>query len=139
MKFIDDNFRKCIGKNGTLYTKGYTNISDLKILQSIEANQFPKISGQFAFVYISNQGSWTAAVDHFCTTNLFYTNDMISTNFYKLSKHTNKTLNTFIQDQLDILQNHTVGDQTIYKEINRIEPEHYVENGKQNRSIQQTR
>ena len=130
MKFLNNNpnrkFRLLEGKDCFLYIYGYTNMHDQEILKQLMQDKFPTtIRGQFAFVFLT-QHDWIACVDHLATTNLFYTQDQISPDYFDLK---GRTPNKNIQEQLDILKTHTVGPETLYKEIKRVEPETYVKNG----------
>ena len=130
MKFLNNNlnrkFRLLEGKDCFLYIYGYTNMNDQEILKQLMQDKFPSsIRGQFAFVFLTEH-DWIACVDHLATTNLFYTQDQISPDYFDLK---GRTPNKNIQEQLVILKIHTVGSETLYKEIKRTEPETYVKNG----------
>ena len=134
MKFSNSNPKRLFktkSRIGNLYYYGYTNTSWDYICKKLDEGDFPnKLKGQFAFVYINGK-DWIACVDHLCTTQLFYTKDEIDCNFDNIVSVTkNLHKNTNIRKQLEILKSHTVGPETPYKEILRIEAETYVKNGK---------
>ena len=132
MKFINTNkcrsFREL---NNRLWIYGYTNYSDEFILAQLDTGTFPKdIKGQFAFVYITPT-KWIAVTDHLCTTQLFYSNEHISPSIKDVedsTKHLHE--DPMCKSQLAILREYTVGDVTPWKEIKRIDYQHYVEDGK---------
>lgn len=133
MYFLNSNpnrLFKTKSRLGQLYYYGYTNTSWDYICKILDQGDFPKnLKGQFAFVYINGK-NWIACVDHLCTTQLFYTKDKIDCNFDNIVAVTkNLHQNTDNLKQLEILKSHTVGPETPYKEILRIEPETYVKNG----------
>lgn len=133
MNFLNSNpnrLFKTKKRIGTLYYYGYTNTSWDYICKTLDTGNFPtNLKGQFAFVYIGKK-DWIACVDHLCTTQIFYTNDKIDSNFNNLVSATfDLHQNTDNLKQLEILKSHTVGPETPYKEILRIEPETYVKNG----------
>lgn len=134
MKFLNSNPARrftAIKKTGTLYYYGYTNTDWHKICKILDRGNFPtSLKGQFAFVYI-NGNNWIACVDHLCSTQLFYNDDYIDSNFSKIVEETDD----LAEDpdcvmQLKILKAHTVGPDTVYKKIKRVEPETYVKNNR---------
>jgi len=134
MEFVNSNdnlyFRKLQKNENKFYIHGYTNIDDSIIFESLCNNKFPEhIRGQFAFVFLSND-EWIACVDHFCTTNLFYTTEVISPNITDCAT-TACTINKSIKEQLYITRSFSVGEETIYNGISQLQPEHYIKNNKQ--------
>ena len=127
MEFVNSNdnlyFRKLQKNENKFYIHGYTNIDDSIIFESLCNNKFPEhIRGQFAFVFLSND-EWIACVDHFCTTNLFYTTEVISPNITDCAT-TACTINKSIKEQLYITRSFSVGEETIYNGISQLQPEH---------------
>jgi hypothetical protein len=135
VKFINTNtnkkFREVTIGNNTLYVYGYINYIDNDLFTKLDKGIVPiNLKGQFAFVYITPT-KWIAVVDHLCTTQLFYSNNHISPNLKDVKDNT-KYLNEdqMCKSQLAILKEYTVGDVTPWKEIKRIDYQHYVEDGK---------
>jgi hypothetical protein len=132
VEFINSNsyrkFRFLEKNENKFYIHGYTNLDDVAIFESLCYNKFPEnIRGQFAFVFLSND-KWIACVDHFCTTNLFYTNKIISPTFSDCIESISPSINQSTIEQLQITQSFSVGEGTIYNEISQVQPEHYVIN-----------
>tara|TARA_B100000686_G_scaffold336699_1_gene406899 strand:+ start:485 stop:1822 length:1338 start_codon:yes stop_codon:yes gene_type:complete len=132
MEFVNSNnnlyFRKLQKNENKFFIHGYTNLDDVAIFESLCYNKFPEnIKGQFAFVFLSND-KWIACVDHFCTTNLFYTNEIISPIFSDCVKSISCSINQSTLEQLKITRSYSVGEGTIYNEISQVQPEHYVIN-----------
>lgn len=133
MEFLNSNpnrkFRLIKNNDFKLYVYGYLNISDAKLFDILCTNNFPKIvKGQFAFVFLAKE-YWIGCVDHLCTTNLYYTDNIISPLFDTIVKNTQKlTQCNIFEEQLKLFHDWTVGPFTKYHEIKRIEHEHYVKN-----------
>lgn len=137
MKFYNPNPYLSFRKRNNLYITGYCNYTDVQLEKKLASGEIPQdIRGTFAYVYINPKlygHKWIACVDHFSSISLYYTKDTICPDFHELAKKTDKTRNEFIAAQLDIMRDRTVGPQTIYKEIRRVEAEHYCVNGVQRR------
>jgi hypothetical protein len=136
MIFINNNknkiFREYKANDATLYIHGYTNYSDESLLIKLKDNKVPKdLKGQFGIVFISSK-HWIGVVDHLCTTQLFYSKDHISPSLKDVKDNT-KYLNedSMCKSQLKILREFTVGDVTPWKEIKRIDFQHYAKDNKQ--------
>jgi len=135
VEFINSNekqqFRLIEKGDAKLYIYGYTNLDDKCILSTLIKKKFPeKIRGQFAFVYI-NGDDWIGCVDHYCSTNLYYNDKVISPLYRSVMEITpRKTIDRIFQQQMEILKTHTVGPFTKYNEIKSIEAEHYVKGDK---------
>jgi len=136
MKFINTNtnkkFREVAIGNSTLYVHGYINYTDNDLFTKLDKGIVPiDLKGQFGIIFISND-FWLGIADHLCTTQLFYSKDHISPNLKDVKDNT-KFLHkdSLCESQLDILRIHTVGDVTPWKEIKRIDFQHYVKNGTQ--------
>jgi len=104
MKFLNNGIRKFV-KKGNYYTYGY--------------------DGQSASVFMKD-GRWSATVDHFATTQLFYSDNFISPSFKEIvdaekELGTKLTTDRITTGQLKYLKRHTVGPGTIYNQIKRVE------------------
>ena len=104
MKFLNNGIRKFV-KKGNYYTYGY--------------------DGQSASVFMKD-GRWSATVDHFATTQLFYSDNFISPSFKEIvdaekELGTKLTTDWITTGQLKYLKRHTVGPGTIYNQIKRVE------------------
>jgi len=71
-------------------------------------------------------GRWSATVDHFATTQLFYSDNFISPSFKEIvdaekELGTKLTTDRITTGQLKYLKRHTVGPGTIYNQIKRVE------------------
>jgi len=117
-----------------LWIYGYSNYSHEDLYNKLENRDPPKdIRGQFAYVYIDND-YWIGCVDHYATTNLYYTKNKISDNLRDLIKDTDQLTDCKLwHEQKNIIKQFTVGELTRYNEIEQIMPEHYCINTKQSR------
>ena len=133
MKFFNPNPNQRWRKRNNLWVTGHCNYTDATLEGILRQGKIPEnIRGQFAYVYTTRDW-WVACVDHFSSISLYYTKDMICPNFYELSTRVSNTENENIIQQLEIMKDRTVGPETIYKEITRVEAEHYVVNGRASR------
>ena len=137
MKFININnknkiFREVVLNDDILYIQGSINYSDIAIISKLKSGKVPNdLKGSFALVFISPK-HWIGVVDHLCTTQLFYSAHHISPSLKDVKDNT-KFLHEdpLCENQLKILKEHTVGDVTPWKEIKRIDFQHYAINGTQ--------
>ena len=138
MKFLDTTeFTKYEHPLGILYFKGYiANITIEYLMDELAKQKYPKIEGCFAFYWEEKfNPNWCACVDHFCTIPIFYTKKALSTYYWKLKKCTKLTNNEFNRKQMEFLGWFTVGSETFYNEILRVEPGNYLINNKQKKHI----
>ena len=64
---------------------------------------------------------------HYCSTNLYYNDNVISPLYRSVMEMTpRKTIDRIFEQQMKILKTHTVGPFTKYNEIKSVEAEHYV-------------
>lgn len=131
MIFLNNNPHRKFRKIKNLFVYGYSNYTDSKLCSLLENKNPPHdIRGQFAYVYIE-KNYVVACVDHFATTNLFYTDELITPDFHDAAEYSSMQINQLVVDQLKILKNHTVGEDTIYCDIKRVQHEHMLINNKQ--------
>jgi hypothetical protein len=137
-EILNVNEYTCFSSNtSTLYLKGKTNLTQHQILSSLENNIFPEnLRGNFSLIWLDKFQNYCFAVDHFSSFPLFYTENKVSQYFYDISRAEEKlTENSFFKKMRSLLMGMTVGQSTAYKEISRVEPGHYVMNGKSKRFI----
>jgi asparagine synthetase B (glutamine-hydrolysing) len=95
------------------------------------------LRGEFALVWISSCMNTTiAAVDHVCNFPLFYSDSYISNVFSALRRRLDlRAPNERIEHQLHLLGGHSLGEETTDLKIKRLQPGHYLHNGKQIRYL----
>lgn len=115
------------GLDAELLYKGQFDRPIEQVFDVLQSGKFPdQLRGNFAF-YFKNADRVVLAVDHLPTTNIFWTDDWACHIFADLIPKTNKELNWLIIHQMRLCWGGSVGDQTTYKNIKRLEPGKYLE------------
>lgn len=127
-----NEYESYCSNNSILYIKGKINLSADEIIISLENGKFPEnLRGNFSLIWLDNLQNYCFAVDHFCSFPLFFTKDKVSQYFYDISiSEKNLSENSFFISMRKVLGGMTIGNSTTYREIQRVEPGHYVMNGK---------
>ena len=118
----------------TLLYKGNVNMKLTDLCTTLDNEVFPlNIRGNFSFVFLSDKKNVIfAAVDHFATYPLFYSDTFISQYFNDIKNALSSySTNIFITDTIKYFGGYSVGPETSITEINRLQPGHYLHNGVQ--------
>jgi len=115
----------------TLLYKGKINMTLIDLCTTLDNDIFPTgVRGNFSFVFLSNKGNVLfAAVDHFATYPLFYSDNFISQYFNDIKNALGSySTNIFITTTINYFGGYSVGPETSINEINRLQPGYYLHN-----------
>jgi hypothetical protein len=134
--YPNKNFTKYELFNGILWLAGSCNYAPGKLNHIFSDHIIPKdIRGQFAMVWEGKDGWWMAQVDHLCTYPLWYSDN--GNEVYSLWKDVTNNyseIDTMFYAQRDILNGQmTVGTSCGRCGVQRIQPDHFVDKGTQDR------
>lgn len=114
-------------ERGDLFTWGTANLTWDKVALSLSSGKFPsEIRGEFAFVWQSPSQLF-AAVDHLCSTPLFYTQNHIGNVFHDVSRtlsHPRHSLK--VKFQIEFLGGHSLGENTTIEQVKRLMPGYFL-------------
>jgi asparagine synthetase B (glutamine-hydrolysing) len=131
---LDSQWNTYTHNSKTLLYKGKVNMMLTDLCTTLDNDVFPTdIRGNFSFVFISSKGDVIfAAVDHFATYPLFYSDNFISQYFNDIKNTIGSySTNTFIVDTINYFGGYSVGPETSITEISRLQPGYYLHDGVQ--------
>lgn len=136
MKFhTNNNFKRHDMFNGTLWIAGWIDKPLKKLNHDFSDHTIPKVKGQFGLVWKGKDGWWFAMCDHLCTYPLWYsekTNDIFS--LWDQARKHDKLSDEVFYAQRDLLYGQmTIGTRTGRQNIKRIQPDHCLDKGTQQR------
>lgn len=134
MKFLTNtHFKKHDLWNGTLYLAGACNYTPVELAKLFSDHEIPQTRGNFAMVWQGNDDWWFAQTDHLNTYPLWYKED--GSEVYSLwSQVTNIQKDDIFYAMRDLLYGQmTVGTRTPCQTVKRLQPDHCLDNGTQQR------
>ena len=136
MKFHTNNkFKRHDMFNGTLWLAGWIDEPLKKLNHSFADHIIPKVKGQFALVWHGKDGWWLAMCDHLCTYPLWYSEDGEHVFSLWEQARTHDTLSDEVFYAMrDLLYGQmTIGTRTGRQNIKRLQPDHCLDRGTQQR------
>ena len=126
-----ESYRYSDNGHSRLWIKGWINMTDQQLQAALESRGFPtELRGNFSVIWMDHAGNSCLAVDHYATLPLFYTDSHVGQVFHCVKQASAQlTADQDCVNQMAFFGGMTVGPSTIYQEIKRVEPGHYVHNG----------